>query len=295
MCPVVKKKKEHRSIPVKYVLLIFTILCALLIFVTFRSENGGVLIGNTVGRAIIPFQKGIASFADRLVAMSDEKKTIAELREENEQLKNQIDELEIENALLMQDRYELTSLRELYALDQQYTDYEKVGAHIIASNSSNWFYSFLIDKGELDGIRPGMNVIAGSGLVGIVTQVAKDYSRVESIISDGTNVSATVLHTQDHLIVSGNMELIEQGMISFSQLIDSDDEVQRGDKIVTSNISDKYLPGLLIGYIATVEPDNNQLTKSGHITPVVDFEHLNEVLIITQTKETTGEEQTDAK
>ncbi len=286
MCPVVKKKKERKAIPVKYVLLIFTILCALLIFVTFRSENGGVFIGNAAGRLIIPFQKGIASFADRLVTMSDEKRTIKELREENESLKAQIDELEIENALLQQERYELNSLRELYALDQQYADYEKVGAHIIASNSSNWFYSFLIDKGENDGIQVGMNVIAGSGLVGIVSQVGSDYARVESIISDGTNVSAEVLHTQDHLIVSGNMELIEQGMISFSQLIDSDDEVQRGDKIVTSNISDRYLPGLLIGYVTAVEPDSNQLTKSGHISPVVDFEHLSEVLIITQTKET---------
>ena len=60
--------------------------------------------------------------------------------------------------------------------------------------------------------------------------------------------------------------------------------VVAGDKVVTSNISDRYLPGILIGYIATVEEDSNHLTMSGKLTPVVDFEHLSDVLVITETK-----------
>ena len=75
-------------------------------------------------------------------------------------------------------------------------------------------------------------------------------------------------------------------MIEFGQLVDSEDVVVEGDVIVTSNISDKYLPGILIGYISTIEQDANNLTKSGYITPAVDFEHLEEVLVITKLKQT---------
>ena len=66
-------------------------------------------------------------------------------------------------------------------------------------------------------------------------------------------------------------------------------EVVEGDKIVTSNISDKYLPGILIGYISTINRDANNLTKSGYITPAVDFEHLEEVLVILEQKQTIEE------
>ena len=69
-------------------------------------------------------------------------------------------------------------------------------------------------------------------------------------------------------------------------LYDEDDKVAVGDKVVTSNISDKYLPGILIGYISTIEEDSNNLTKSGKITPVVQFEYMNEVLVIMKLKNT---------
>ena len=66
--------------------------------------------------------------------------------------------------------------------------------------------------------------------------------------------------------------------------MDSQGKVVEGDKIVTSNISDKYLPGILIGYISVIETDTNKLTKSGQLVPAVDFEHLKEVLVITEKK-----------
>jgi rod shape-determining protein MreC len=87
------------------------------------------------------------------------------------------------------------------------------------------------------------------------------------------------------MIVSGNLKLYASGVIEFEQLVDSSNVVVEGDKIVTSNISDKYLPGILIGYISTINQDANNLTKSGYITPAVDFEHLEEVLVILETKQ----------
>ena len=56
--------------------------------------------------------------------------------------------------------------------------------------------------------------------------------------------------------------------------------------LLTSYISDKYLPGILIGYITNITDDGNKLTKSGYLMPVVDFSQIEEVLVITQLKET---------
>jgi rod shape-determining protein MreC len=78
---------------------------------------------------------------------------------------------------------------------------------------------------------------------------------------------------------------MSQGVIEYSQLIDSDDQVRIGDKVVTSDISDKFLPGILIGYVDSIEQDSNHLTKSGYLVPSVDFEHLSEVLVILELKQ----------
>ena len=78
--------------------------------------------------------------------------------------------------------------------------------------------------------------------------------------------------------------------ILLSELKDSKDKAELGDPVVTSNISDKYLQGILIGYINTLNMDANNLTKSGTVTPAVDFEHIEEVLVILKKKEIGGEE-----
>lgn len=204
---------------------------------------------------------------------------------ENEQLKDQINELTIENTRLQQEKYELTKLRELYELDAEYEEYSKIGARIISRDASNWYSSFVIDKGSEDGIQVNCNVIAGSGLVGRVVEVGPNHAKVISVISDGVNTSGMILSSGDNLIVTGNLATMEEGKIEYSQLMDSKNKVTIGDKVVTSNISDQYLPGLLIGYISSISTDSNNLTKSGHLTPVVDFEHLNEVLVIKELKQ----------
>ncbi len=285
MSPIVKRKGEKFTLPGKYLLFILTIICAGAIILTFNTNIFGSVLNTAVGYVIIPFEKGISSVGGWLSRRSEELVQIRSLLSENESLKAQIDELTIDNTILQQERYELTTLRDLYQLDSQYEGYEKVGARIIAKDAGNWFHSFVIDKGEEDGISIDMNVIAGSGLVGRVVDVGPNWAKVTSIIADNSNVSGKVLATSDHLVVSGDLELYGSGVIKFEKLVDSADKVVEGDKIVTSNISDKYLPNILIGYINVLNVDANNITKSGQLTPAVDFEHLEEVLVITQLKQ----------
>ena len=275
MSPIVKRKGEKFTLPSKYLLFILTIICAGTIILTFNTNIFSGSLNTVVGYVVIPFQNGISSVGGWLSNRSEELVQIRSLLAENEALRAQIDEL--------------TNLRELYQLDSQYEGYEKIGARIIAKDTGNWFHSFVIDKGEEDGVAVDMNVIAGSGLVGRVVDTGPNWAKVTAIIADNSNVSGKVLATSDYLLVEGDLELYGSGFIRFEKLVDSADKVVVGDKIVTSNISDKYLPNILIGYINTLNVDANNITKSGQLTPAVDFEHLEEVLVILQLKQSIEE------
>ena len=286
MSPIIRRRGEEFTLPSKYLLFILTVLCVATIVITFNTSLFNGPLNSFAGVFVVPFQKGITTVGTFLKDTTDKLSSITQLLDENQRLKEQIDELTVTNTNLEQEKYELTELRNLYDLDQQYEDYQKTGARIIAKDAGNWYHSFVINKGSDDGIKTDMNVIAGGGLVGRVIDVGPDWAKVQSIIADNAAVSGMVLSSSDNLIVSGDLELYRQGFISFSKLVDEADKVSIGDKVVTSNISDKYLPGILIGYISTLEDDSNNLTKSGRITPAVDFEHMNEVLVILDLKKT---------
>lgn len=289
MSPIIKRRGEEFTLPSKYLLFILTLLCIGLIFVTFNTSLFTGPLNSFAGVFVVPFQKGITTVGTYMTDTTDKLKSITKLLNENQRLKDEMAELKAKNAQLEQDTYELTELRNLYNLNSQYDSYETTGATIISSDSMNWYYTFDIDKGSDDGLMVDMNVMAGGGLVGRIIDVGPSWSKVQAIISDNAAASGMVLSSSDNLIVTGDLELYKsEGNISFSKLADDVDKVTSGDKVVTSNISDKYLPGILIGYINTIEEDSNNLTKSGTITPVVDFEHMKNVLVIKKLKKETG-------
>ena len=289
MSPVIKRKGEKFTLPSKYLLLILTILCTLLMLITFGTDVFNRPLNTVVGYVVVPFQQGIAKVGGWLSSRSEELVQIRTLLDENARLKEEIARLTEENTLLQQDKYELNNLRALMDLSEQYGEYNKVGARIISRDSGNWYSTFIIDKGSDSGFAVDMNVIAGGGLVGRITSVGPNWARVTSIISDNNNVSGMTLSTEDNLMVTGDLRLMSENCITFSQLVDSQNLVAEGDKVVTSNISDKFLPNILIGSISAINKDSNNLTKSGLITPAVDFEHLEEVLVITDRKQTVEE------
>lgn len=212
------------------------------------------------------------------------------LAEENEKLKEQVDELKVKNSNLVQDQEEAERLRALYNLDQEYSEYEKIGAQVIGKDAGNWYSTFIINRGSEDGVETDMNVIADGGLVGIVTGTGAHWATVRSIIDDSSNVSASVTSISQNCMVTGDLEMMDEGKIRFIQLTDKENQVQEGDKVVTSSVSNKFLKGILIGYISEVQDDSNNLTKNGTIIPAVDFSDIQEVLVIKQLKQQAVEE-----
>lgn len=285
MSPIVKRKREKFRLPSKYLLFILTMLCVSIMILSFSTNILTVPLNYVSSYLLVPFERGLTNVGTYALNKTEQFKELQDVLAENEALKEQINQLTEENTLLQQGKYELTKLRELYKLDAEYESYTKVGARIISRDAGNWYSTFVIDKGSEDGIQINCNVIAGSGLVGRVIEVGPKHAKVSSIISDGINTSGMTLASGDNLIITGSLETMADGKIEYSQLIDSKNRVTIGDKIVTSNISDQYLPGILIGYISSISTDSNNLTKSGYVTPVVDFEHLDEVLVIMELKQ----------
>ncbi|MDO4189170.1 MAG: rod shape-determining protein MreC [Lachnospiraceae bacterium] len=278
-------RKNKIEIPSKYILLTLAIICIIMMIFSYTADLFSGPLKSVSAYTVVPFQKGLEGAGSWLFNRSEDIKKLKELTVENETLKSQIDELTIKNNQLMQDKYELSELRQLFKLDEEYEDYNTVGARVIGKDTGNWFSTFLIDKGSNDGIEVDMNVLAGSGLVGIITEVGPNWATVKSIIDDDSNVSGMIQSTSDILIVEGELDLMDKGIIRFTQLEDTKDVVKVGDQIVTSYISNKYLPGISVGYITEIGLDSNNLTKSGYLTPVVDFKHLSTVLVITELKQ----------
>ena len=279
-----KKRSSLPEIPARYQLLVVIGTCILLLALSYYTDLLARPLENAGSFLSVPMQNGITATGEWLGERSEKRRRLEDLVSENAQLKAQNERLVTENTQMQQQRHELDELRELLELGEEYSDYEKTGARIIARDAGNWYHSFIIDKGSRDGIAVNMNVIADGGLVGRITQVGSNWARVKSIIDDDSYVSASVLSTYDTLTVSGSLEQYAEGTILFSRLIDADNLVGEGEKIVTASISDKYLPGILIGYVNTISIDPNNITKSGTILPAVDFAHLNTVLVILETK-----------
>lgn len=280
-----RNNKKTISILPKHVFFLLLFITVAIVFVSYRFPNLIQPVRNGIESFIIPMQKGInvvgRSVSDRL----DNFDTIKNLQKENEELKATVEALTMQNQQISQEKYELNSLQELYELDVKYPDYKKVAARIIARESNGWYNVFTIDKGSKDGIKENMNVMAGNGLVGIVASVRNNSATVRSIIDDSSKVSGMFLKTSDTCIVSGDLNsMITEGRIKVS-MISLDADINENDEIVTSHISDKFQQGILIGYVTDIKIDSSNMTKTAYLTPVVDFEHLDTVLIITELKE----------
>ena len=267
----------------RIIVTVLSVFCILLIGITSFNSSFLAPLRNGAGLFLVPMERGVNALGGGIYNHASDLMELRRVQEENRRLAERVATLTEENTRLSSEVFELARLRELYALDQEYLQYPKVGARVIARDSGNWFRIFRINKGTADGIRPDMNVLANGGLIGIVTDVGLNYATVRTIIDDSSNVSGMSQRTGDICNVAGDMALYEQGRLGLDH-IRKESDIQAGDRIVTSNISEVYLPGILIGYAENVATDANNLTQSGTLIPAGTFEGLQEVLVITQLK-----------
>lgn len=279
-----KRRRKKSWIHPKTLYIALSVLCVLLVVISFKFSDRFSSVKTMVGNAVTPMQKGINSVGKSISDKIDLIESKQSLLDKNKELQEKIDSLSYSNKILVGENKELENYREMYQLDKKYPDYPKVAATVISRDGNNWFNIFYIDKGKKDGVDVDMNVISGNGLVGIVSEAGDHYAKVRSIIDDKSNVSSMFEANGETCIVKGNMESIYNGYIDV-EMISNSAKIKEGDEIVTSHVSDKFLQGLSVGFVKDIATDDSTLTKTAHLTPTVNFDQLEYVLVITQLKD----------
>ena len=278
-----KKRRFDFLFSIKYILLILTIICLVSLVITYsRGDTIGVY-KTAVSKLFSPISNAITGIGDHF---SEKKK----LNADKEELQARIDQLEEENRLLLEqlkkyqsDYYSLNEMKSLLEIKDEFASYPMVGAKVIAKENGNWFSKFTINRGSNDGIEKDMNVIAAGGLAGIVTQVGPDYAVVTSILDDQMNVSAIGRTSRASCMVMGDIDAMSEGYIRLMYM-KKDADIREYDEIITSPTSSKYLPDLTIGYAVLLQTDPNNMTMSGYLIPAVDFENIENVMVIMKRK-----------
>lgn len=265
----------------KQIVTIVAILLVIIALITAGKKADATFIDNTFGFIITPLQKITTNVSSWIGEKVNSVKDTTNLTEENKQLKQQIEQLEAENKRLSYFETENQKLSQLLEISQKYGDYETTGAQIIAKDPGNWYDIFVIDKGKKDGLSANMVLTTAQGVVGKIIESGYTYSKVQSLLDSRTSVPAMSLRTNDLGIVKGDYTLMNNGLCKM-EYIDADAEIILGDEIVTSPLSDIYPPGIVIGKVKEIKTDSNGLTKYAIIEPMVDFKHLDTLLVISE-------------
>ena len=278
------KINYKKDVDPKYLLITLSVICIALILVSAFFPEKVRPVRAFVGKYVTPLQQGVNKVGEKveekMLVFGDVKK----LREENEQLKSEVTNLQNDIGKKEAELAELQELRNLYNLDELYPDYKKTAARVFSVESSGFFNEFYIDKGLNDKIYEGCNVISDDGLLGIVVESYDEYAKVRAIIDDRANVTGEIGAAGIICNIEGSLQTMDEGYLIASN-IDKNAIVSVGDKVISSSVSDRYLYGLTIGYIASVSYDSNNLTQTARVTPTVNFREIKDVLVILDRKQ----------
>ena len=278
------KFDRKKDINPKYLMMALSIICIALIIVSAIFPQRLVPIRSAIGRYVTPLQKGVNSIGLRVKKEMKAFEDVKELQEENEKLKSDVKSYQNELDRKEAELAELQELRNIYDLDELYPDYKKTAARVFSVNTSGFFNEFYIDKGLNDQIYEGCNVLSDDGLLGIVVESYDNYAKVMAIIDDRANVTGEIGVSGVLCNVEGSLQNMEEGYLTASE-IDKNAIVNVGDKVISSNVSDRYLYGITIGYVSSVSYDSNNLTQTAQIIPTVNFHDIKDVLVILDRKQ----------
>ncbi len=201
------------------------------------------------------------------------------LKDENDSLKGQIEELENQMLDYEMLKAENETLKKHAVLEASYPNYEVVVADIVMTSSSNWSLIYTLNKGEKDGIKPKMAVICKEGLVGYVETVTANTAKVVSILDAGNAVSARITRTRDVVVAKGNLSLANKNQVKIENIPIGVSLIE-GDKIETSGLGGIYPKGILIGKVKKFDQKNNPIENEAIAESLVDFEKLETVAVI---------------
>ncbi|CAH1854036.1 rod shape-determining protein MreC [Convivina praedatoris] len=207
---------------------------------------------------------------------------------ENKKLKSEIDSYAQDKVRLQTVESENQSLKKQLKLKETLTDYDTVSAVTISRSPTTWKSQLVIDKGARAGLRKGMPVLAGSGIIGRISEVNTVNAKVALISDtseDANRFAITIKGT--HGDVNGIISDFdsERGQLVMGQ-ITSSNEIKKGDTVQTSGLGGVIPAGLFVGKVAEVTTDDYGLSKKVYIEPSADLGNITTVLVAVSHMET---------
>ena len=262
----------------------FIIALAVAIFLTVLSSTLAIMgktdpLKNAVNIIATPFRYAATQIKRSIEGFSRYFESVDRLSEENESLRDRVDELESLLVNAEQAEQENARLREYLEVKSTYPDFELIDALIVGTESENYMTLFTLNKGKGDGIKLGMPVMVKEGLVGSVCELGYNWCRVRALTEASASVGAYVSRSGETGILSGDISLKDTGECILTYLPENAD-VEVGDLVYTSGIGSVYPRALFIGKVISVENNEYLRTKTAKVECAVDFDSLRYVMVI---------------
>ncbi|ATD55868.1 rod shape-determining protein MreC [Clostridium chauvoei] len=260
-------------------IIVLSVAFLSVIVYTVSSQQKDI-VSSGVGSVVSPLQKVVYKINDKIKGSLGFVFNFSKVKQENEDLANK--NIELENKLLEYDKLkdENERLREVLNFKNSKNNYDYLGCEIIGYSGGNFTDGYIIDKGEDQGLKKGMVVIANKGLVGQVTSTGSNWAIVESLINENIAVSVMVNSTRETTgILKGYRDHNNQNLTQVTNL-PMDSAIKEGDVILTLGLGQIYPKEVRIGEVISVETDNVKVMKSAIVKPYVDFNKLEELFVV---------------
>jgi rod shape-determining protein MreC len=218
-------------------------------------------------------------FATRFTAVQEfltAPRDMTYLRQRNSELESEVAELQSQVIQLQQQVGETEVLAALVNFEQANPENRYQGAAVIGRDPSPFLHYVIVNVGSNDGIRRGMPVVTDQGLVGRIDAVIADASRVQLITDPASTVNVRLQNAEVDASLNGSIT----GDLNLS-MIPQDSPLESGDLVLTSGLGGGYPPNLIVGQVGNVRTNDVDLFQQANVQPVVDFNQLQIVLIIT--------------
>ncbi len=189
---------------------------------------------------------------------------------------------ELRNKLV--DYYEMKSeneeMKRILGLKEEHQDYKLVQADVIGRDSAELYYGATLNKGSNSGVSLYSPVITDKGVVGYISAIYATHSKVSTILSPQTNIGAYDTVSNDTAVVSGSTDDIATNKVSL-KYINTQNNIAKGDMIVTSGVGEVYPKNLLIGEVSEISVSSNGYDIKAEIEPYENIKEIRKVYIIT--------------
>jgi len=236
---------------------------------------------NLAGVIASPFRTAYFSVARWFNEKQDYFADVQSLREENQELKNQIAKMEEELRQARSDTEENQRFRKLMGLREKKRDLgELEPAYVLDRSGSNWTSTLTLNQGTDHGVAVNNCVITEEGyLVGVVEKVGLNWCTVLTVVDTDTSIGAQVFRSGDIGVAEGDFALMGEKKLKLSYL-PAGAALLGGDLVVTSGLRGYYPSGLVIGSIERVQPDDSGATQYAVLEPAADLDSLIEVFVV---------------